>query len=125
MKITEKKYFRLKFFEWISLAINVILSYILISLGNGESISPLWIILGLFIAGQGLFKVHRVKLSKDFSIIGLLIDCICVLILSAICILAILINTSSFLLTTIMLSFVIIEIIIYLLMVFGYKIFKF
>lgn len=125
MKITEKKYLRLKFFEWISLAINVILSYILISLGNGESISPLWIILGLFIAGQGLFKVHRVKLSKDFSIIGLLIDCICVLILSAICILAILINTSSFLLTTIMLSFVIIEIIIYLLMVFGYKIFKF
>ena len=57
MKITEKKYLRLKFFEWISLAINVILSYILISLGNGESISPLWIILGLFIAGQGLFKV--------------------------------------------------------------------
>ena len=115
----EKTFLHLKFFEWISLAINSVVSYCLIF--GYDNISSPWILLGVLIAVQGLFKAARMKQLKDYSIIGLLIDGICILILSAICIFNVAFNTSSLMLTIIMSSVVVIEIIVYLVIVFRNK----
>ena len=124
MKLTEKDILKLKYFQWITLAINSTVPYCLISSTTQDDSLLVWLLLGLLIFAKGMSKVIRDKRRRDFSVGGMLIDGICVLILSVGYIFEIAFFTSSLPLTLIMVAVFAVEIVVCVLMIFWNKIFR-